>query len=248
MRYRFLLFDADNTLFDFTSGEKNAFCTALSAFGCADPAAVYPLYHAINDSLWKRYEKGEIEKARIFSDRFVLLSEKCGIDLPGDAVNAAYKKALSEQAILVEGAEALLSDLSAAGYRLFLITNGDAAVQTSRLSKSPLKPFFEKVFISEVLGYAKPSPLFFDAAAAAIPGFDRKKALVIGDSETSDIRGANNAGIDCCHIAFDKKPISPAVHADYQIGRLEELRPILLSTSETNHNGGSHFVYRKNFD
>ena len=236
MKYSFLLFDADNTLFDFTQGARVAFERALNAFGIACEEGDYALYSSINDSLWKRYERGEIEKSRIYSDRFVLYSEKVRKPLPAEAVNAVYKKALGEQAILIEGAEALLTDLKAAGYLLYLITNGDAAVQTSRITRSPLKYLFDGIFISEEIGHAKPSPLFFDAVAESIPGFDKRRALVIGDSETSDIRGANNAGIDCCHVAFDQKPLSEAVHAEYEVASLNDLRPILLP--KHNDSGG----------
>ena len=142
-------------------------------------------------------------------------------------MNALYKERLSEKSILMKDAEEVIKTLSARGYRLFIITNGDAKVQTGRFSKSPLTPYFEKIFISEVIGYQKPSPKFFEAVAEAIPAFDKEKALVIGDSETSDVAGANLFGIGACHMAEKSPPLSERVHAAYTIHALEELYALL---------------------
>ena len=230
MRYQFLLFDADNTLFNFHAGEKNAFTAALSDFSIENKDGFYPFYSEINNSLWKRYETGEIEKKDIFARRFAIFAEATGITVDPLLLNESYKAHLGKEAILMPKAEETLNALKTAGYRLFLITNGDAAVQTSRLTKSGLRRYFEAVFISESIGHAKPSPLFFEAVANAIEGFTKEKALVIGDSESSDILGANRFGIDACHVAAKSPPLSDQVYAKYQIQTLSELKTILLST------------------
>ena len=229
MRYEILLFDADNTLFDFSKGEKAAFSAALALHGIPETSEHYPKYTAINHALWQQLEKGEITKEMIFQTRFALFAKECNIALDPIAVNADYKAALSEQAILMPHAEETLKMLKDRGYRLFIITNGDKTVQQKRLHKSGLLSFFEKVFISEELGHAKPSPLFFEAVANAILDFSKEKALVIGDSESSDILGANRYGIDACHITANSPPLSDQVFAKYQIHQLNELTTILLS-------------------
>lgn len=226
--YLYLLFDVDNTLLDFNRGERLAFEQALASFGIEIRPCYYPLYHEANDALWKAYERREIAKERIYTDRFADFSRKAKLTLPCEEVERIYRDKLSTMALPIEGSAALLQDLKQAGYRLFLVTNGDERVQLSRLKKSGLSPFFEAVFVSEAVGHAKPSPLFFDAVENAIDGFDRSRALVIGDSETSDILGANRADIDCCHIRFGGKTLSDLVHATYEIESLNDLRHILL--------------------
>lgn len=223
MTYSYLLFDADNTLFDFHAGEKNAFQTALADFGFRETAEDYPLYSQINDSLWKLLEKGEITKDGIFATRFDRFLEKTNRQADGKALNACYKAHLAEQAILFPNAEELLQALKERGFRLFLITNGDKTVQNTRLTKSGLGQYFEKVFISEEIGAAKPDTRFFDAVANAIEGFSKEKALVIGDSETSDILGANRYGIDACHVTINSPPLSSAVYAKYTVDNLLDI-------------------------
>ena len=157
MKYTYLLFDADNTLFDFHAGEKNAFHKALAAFGFGENEDDYARYAAINSSLWKQLEKGEITKDRIFAERFVRFLKETNRVGDGIALNACYKESLANEAILFPHAKELLSALLQKGYRLFLITNGDKTVQNTRLALSGLGQYFEKIFISEEIGAAKPS-------------------------------------------------------------------------------------------
>ena len=77
-----------------------------------------------------------------------------------------------------------------------LRTNGITAIQTGRLAQSGLAPYFNQVFISEQLQTQKPDALFYEKIGQQIAGFDKEKALMIGDSLTADIQGGNNAGID----------------------------------------------------
>ncbi|MBQ4121969.1 MAG: YjjG family noncanonical pyrimidine nucleotidase [Clostridia bacterium] len=223
MTYTFLLFDADNTLFDFHAGEKIAFQKALADFDFSETPEDYPLYSAINDSLWKSLEKGTITKDGIFATRFVRFLEETNRQGDGAALNTSYKAHLAEQAILLPHAEEVLQTLKARGFRLFLITNGDKTVQNSRLQKSGLGQYFEKVFISEEIGASKPDTRFFDAVANAIDGFEKDKALVIGDSESSDILGANRYRIDACHVTVNSPPLSPAVYAKYTVDNLLDI-------------------------
>ena len=78
----------------------------------------------------------------------------------------------------------------------------------------------------EVLG-RKPKPEFFHRCFAAIPGFDPAKALMVGDSLTSDIRGGRNAGIRTCWFNPKDKPVRPDIRPDYTVRALEELPPLL---------------------
>lgn len=81
-------------------------------------------------------------------------------------------------------------------YRLYIVTNGNAASQRTRLAHSGLLPYVGDVFVSEDAGAAKPDKRYFDYVFSRIPGFEKERALLIGDSLTSDMRGAQNGGID----------------------------------------------------
>ena len=226
-RYKFLLFDADNTVFDFTAGSKIAFHLAMAACGLAGGEETFAVYEKINVAHWKAFERGEITKEAIYSGRLQALSQALGVAIDIDRFDAVYKKVLGEQALLMPGADAVIRRLHAAGFRLFIITNGDTAVQKARFARSPLTPCFEQIFISETIGVAKPEAGFFSAVMEAIDGFDNERALVIGDSPSSDIQGAMNAGLDAVYFDPDMKPLPPGIEARYTIRALPDLLDLL---------------------
>ncbi|MBR2987486.1 MAG: YjjG family noncanonical pyrimidine nucleotidase [Clostridia bacterium] len=227
MTYRYLLFDADDTLFDFDQSSRRAFHIAMTENGVTEQDGDYERYAAINLALWKQFERGEIEKQEILTKRFRRYAEAYGIACAPDAVNESYKLALCSQNILMPSALDVIKTLHQKGFRLFIITNGDANIQHRRLAGSPITPYIEKVFISEEIGYQKPSREFFDAVMTGIEGFEKEKALVIGDSETSDIKGANNAGIDACYFSPMGAALPVGITARYRISALTDLYAIL---------------------
>lgn len=224
--YRFLLFDADNTLFDFDRSERVAFEAALAAFGKSCGEREYAIYHEINDRLWKLFERGGITKASLSTERFRLTFAELGLDITPAGFAERYVEELSLCSFTVDGAVGLCRSLCT-GFELYLVTNGIERVQRSRFARSELRPFFRDIFISEALGAQKPSKEYFDRTAALIPGFDRAAALVIGDSLTSDIAGARNAGIDCCWFNPRGDALTGQAKPEYTIARLRELNTIL---------------------
>lgn len=227
MIYRYLLFDADDTLFNFDAGSRNAFREAMAMQGLSASDEDYDRYAAINLALWKQFEKGEIEKETILTKRFRDYTARYGIPADPDRLNEAYKAAIAKQNVLMPHALEVLTELRRRGYRLFIITNGDAAIQHKRLSASPITPLIEKVFISEEIGAAKPSSDFFKAVEQGVKGFDKALALVIGDSESSDMLGAQNAGIDACYFSPSDRPLPDGITAKYRINTLPELLTLL---------------------
>ncbi len=197
-KYKYLLFDADNTLFDFDRCERAAFRAALESSPLEYNEDVYADYHVINDGLWKLLEKGGIERSKLKSERFRLLFEKYGAE-GVDSVDfaAKYESKLGEQSYEIDGVYDLLKRLCAK-YDIYVITNGLTNVQESRFSRSRMTSLVKDVFISEKVGYAKPDKRYFDYVISQVGDPDRSDYIVIGDSLTSDIDGAINSGIECC--------------------------------------------------
>ena len=89
---------------------------------------------------------------------------------------------------------------------------------------SPFEKYIKKSYISQEMGCAKPERIFFDMVIADIGDSDRSRYLVIGDSETSDIRGAVGAGIDSVRLSDDENVKTAAT---YTVRDLRGLLPIL---------------------
>ncbi len=195
--YSILLFDADDTLFDFERCEANALHAAMDDCGLIYSKELNALYSKVNLKLWKELERGKITRERLISVRFRRFFDAAHISSDPEAMREAYPKRLSEQAVLFPGVPEMLKRLSdSKKYHLFVITNGLKTTQSGRFDASGIKEFFEDIFISEEIGFNKPDKRYFDAIAERIPGFDRERALIIGDSLSSDIKGGINAGID----------------------------------------------------
>lgn len=195
--YKYLLFDADNTLFDFDKCEEEAFKETFSLCQIQFSEEIYEEYHVINNNLWKLLEAGGISRESLKFERFARLFLKNDIPVDCHKVACIYEKMLGEMTFEISGNFDIIKKLSES-YQLFVITNGLTSVQENRFSKSRFTPFFKKIFISEKIGFSKPSKLFFDEVIKYISDFDLSHYLVIGDSLTSDIDGAIGAGIDSC--------------------------------------------------
>jgi HAD superfamily hydrolase (TIGR01509 family) len=127
-----------------------------------------------------------------------------------DRISVFYLEALSGQPQLFPGALATVRALAKA-YPLALITNGIASVQRRRFGASPITRYFQAVVISEEVGIAKPDPRIFAPALRTI-GVEARDVLYVGDSVTSDMAAARNAGMDFCWLNPAGAPI-PAGHA-----------------------------------
>ena len=223
-----IFFDLDNTLLDFDRGEAHALSRAFRQFGIDPTPAVLARYHDINLSQWELLEEGKLTKDQVLTRRFDLLFAELGVGCDSQEVCDLYESFLAEEHDFIPGALELLEALSPR-YRLHLATNGASAVQRRRLADAGILTYFQNIFISEEVGFHKPSPAFFLACFAAIPGFDHTSALMVGDSLTSDIRGGRNAGLRTCWFDRLGRPYRPDVLPDYTVAALDQL-PALLDT------------------
>jgi 2-haloacid dehalogenase len=110
---------------------------------------------------------------------------------------------------------------------MYLVSNGTASIQRSRIASSDIERYFEGIFISEEVGYNKPDKAYFDVCFATIEDFDPKQAVIVGDSLSSDIQGGKNAGITT--VWFNPKHLenTTKITPDYEIGGLMELLELL---------------------
>jgi len=93
--------------------------------------------------------------------------------------------------------------------------------------KSGFDRWFRGAFISEEAGASKPSRAYFDYVRAQLPELTAENCLVIGDSLSSDIKGANNAGLPCCWFNPRGLPMREGLHAEYEITDLRQLLDIV---------------------
>lgn len=224
---RNVLFDLDDTLFDFHKAEKIALTKTLVHFGIDPTEETLALYSTINAAHWKRLELGEISREEVKVGRYRELFETIGVECDPVKATAYYESMLAIGHYFMPGAPELLEELYRK-YRLYIVSNGTAKVQEGRIGSSGIAKYMDGIFISQILGANKPDKQFFDICFAEIPDFSLSETVIIGDSLSSDIKGGINAGITT--VWFNPKGIENDnnIKPDYTIKELSEV-PGLLS-------------------
>ena len=224
---RNVLFDLDDTLFDFHKAEKIALTKTLVHFGVDPTEETLALYSTINAAHWKRLELGEISREEVKVGRYRELFKTIGVECDPVKATANYESMLAIGHYFMPGAPELLGELYRK-YRLYIVSNGTAKVQEGRIGSSGITKYMDGIFISQILGANKPDKQFFDICFAEIPDFSLSETVIIGDSLSSDIKGGINAGITT--VWFNPKGIEndSDIKPDYTINELSEV-PGLLS-------------------
>lgn len=224
---RNVLFDLDDTLFDFHKAEKIALTKTLVHFGIDPTEETLALYSTINAAHWKRLELGEISREEVKVGRYRELFKTIGVECDPVKATAYYESMLAIGHYFMPSAPELLEELYRK-YRLYIVSNGTAKVQEGRIGSSGITKYMDGIFISQILGANKPDKQFFDICFAEIPDFLLSETVIIGDSLSSDIKGGINAGITT--VWFNPKGIEndSDIKPDYTIKELSEV-PGLLS-------------------
>ncbi len=224
-----IFWDIDNTLLNFYEAEKAAIrsCFKVLNLGeCTD--AMLTEYSAINKQYWLRLERGELTKQDVLLGRFKEFFHAYG--LPEDQAapfNDIYQVKLGDTVVYMENSYELLTKLKEKGYRQYAATNGTIVAQNKKLAGSGFDKILNGKFISDELGADKPSAAFFDRVFESLGDIDRGECIIVGDSLTSDIKGANNAGIKgCWYNPWGLENRTDSV-PDYEIAHLWDLEKIL---------------------
>lgn len=221
-----VFFDADDTLLDFRRSEAAAIAKTLAKLEIEPDEGVIALYSAINAEHWRMLERGEITRSKLQTRRFDILFDRLGLERDSRFTQSIYENFLAQGFFLIPGAVELLESLSAK-YRLYLLSNGAVKIQASRLEGSGIKGYFRDIFVSQSIGYNKPSGELFDYCFERIPDFSPESAIIVGDSLSSDIQGGINAGIHTCWFNPKKLPLIGEIKPEFEISALSELPELL---------------------
>ena len=227
-RYPIVLFDLDHTLFDFNTSKKLAFAEVMEAAGYdqAQRAELIETFGDVEKPLWAGLEAGTLTLDTLNDTRWSGLVERANLPDDPTALAAGYLDGLGRLGGLFPGARELL-DAVVTHRKLALITNGYAKVQRARMVNFDLGRYFDPIVISSEVGFAKPNVEYFDAVFEMLGRPPKSDCVVVGDSLTSDIAGAQRYGLDS--IWFNPKgqeaPETPPTHT---VNSLAEIAPLLL--------------------
>ncbi len=229
MKYKWLLFDADDTLFDYDKAELFALKNTLEHFGIEYSSACHLKYKQINKKLFTDLEQGLITSIELRTKRFKLLFSEFDINLEVETFSQTYLGNLSKSSMLIPGALDTIRTLHPK-FKMFIVTNGISDVQRSRFNNSDIKQYFRDILISDEIGAAKPARKFFDVIYKMIGEPDKSEIMIIGDSLTSDMTGGINFEIDTCWYNPHQAKNVNNLNISYEINTLDELIKIVKST------------------
>ena len=191
-------------------------------------------YEACNNRWWKKLERGECTKPQLFAGRFQDFLQETGLTGQPEEINRLYFENLAQGGALLPGRWSWCGTFPGRT-SCTLSPTATPSARCPGWSRSGLLPYVQDVFVSEDAGAAKPDVRYFDYAFSRIPGFEKERALLIGDSLTSDMLGAQNAGIDSMWYCPQARRDGPAWEEEakklsitYQVGSFEEMRRVLL--------------------
>ena len=242
-QYKAVFIDWDDTIGDFIGAAKMALHEMYDKYHLDDYFASHEefvsLYKPHNIELWDKYGKDLVTKAYLSFDRFFYplthgskveerlktKSERLEVAALAEQLSEDFLNLTTAHFSLLEGAEELVRYL-AKKYPLTVVTNGFVEVQYEKFDKSGLRDCFAHIVLSEEVGCQKPNPRIFEEALR-MNGLQAEDVVMIGDSWTSDIQGAINAGIDQIWIRKSKDPLPEGQSATYLVHTLSEVMEIL---------------------
>ena len=222
--YQTYLIDIDNTLLDFDAAEERSFKNVIESYRIPYEHSMLREYKKINRHLWDLLEQAKISREEVFHTRFSLYFKTLSQEIDGIEAESRYRSFLGSSPELIPHAKDTLIQLKNMGKRLYTASNGVYSTQIKRLKQTGIHDLFDGMFISEQVGSEKPSVHFFKHCFDHIPDFHLKETIMVGDSLSSDIQGAVNAGIDSClFIRTDSFVESAATHTIHDLSELLSL-------------------------
>jgi len=222
MKYKWVLFDADETLFHFDAyqGLKLMFSRFNVDFTLDD----FEIYQKVNKPLWVDYQNGNITAKHLQTERFTAWSQKLKVST--ETLNSGFLDAMAEICKPLDGAKELIEFLSSK-VKMGIITNGFTQLQTVRLEKTGFKDVFSTLVISEQVGIAKPDIGIFQHAFNTMDNPSKDEILMVGDNPHSDIQGGINASIDTCWLNVDKQEAPEGIKPTHEVHSLWQLLDML---------------------
>ena len=229
-QYKTLFIDLDDTLWDIHHNSKECLLEIYDDYGYNQYyetfADYYNVYMPSNFHLWGLYRDGKINKDELIVERFLMPIREFG------SYDAVYAKNLSDDFLerttcktkLVDGTMELLEYLKPK-YNMHILSNGFREVQYKKIENSGLKPYFDKIILSDDVGVNKPHVDFFTYALQNTNA-QSAETLMIGDSWDADILGAYNSNIP--QMWFNPEAMEPVGFSPtYNVKTLDQIKDIL---------------------
>ena len=229
MKYKAIFVDIDDTLLDYIPCCRQSFDEALQLIQMdhvEDKDRLFDLFMEISNRLFSEAKRGIYTVAQVMDLYPAEFIERAGWHQELlEPFTKGFRQGWGNSHALVEGAFEMLQTLYQRGYKLYAASNSFGHLQRKRLQLAGVLPFFEGTYISMDIGYDKPDRRFYNFALSDAH-LSADEVLMVGDSMTTDIIGAQQVGIDTCWFNPTHRPIGDA-QPTYEIHDLLSLLTVL---------------------
>ncbi|MER6344341.1 HAD family hydrolase [Streptomyces sp. NPDC001595] len=230
MSIRAVVWDVDDTLFDYTSADREGMRAHLAAEGLLagwdGPEQALVHWREVTDRQWARFAAGECSFEGQRRDRVRVFLDRPLTDAEADAWFERYLARYEAAWALFPDVVPVL-DALAASHRHAVLSNSSLFVQDRKLRVLGVHHRFETILCAAELGVSKPQAAAFLAACEAL-SLPPHQVAYVGDHPEIDGRGAADAGL--LSVWIDRVGGSVTVTAPpgpHRIASLSEL-PALL--------------------
>jgi len=226
--YKLIIFDMDDTLFDYVATEKLAIEGACHVQNVSFSDDAYLIYKKANDIAKKVlpnfiFDLPKFRKLRAVNF-FELMAYK---NMDEEKFNEDYLRISSQNGVLINGVLETITHISMhSRAALVVATNGSDYPRKNKLFSSPIAPYIARYYSSERMKVAKPDAAFFGNIMKDYDVYSHE-VINIGDDWSTDVMCAINAGISCCWFNWKNQHIDKQIPENIQIvtkfGDIEEL-------------------------
>ena len=230
MKYKAVIFDLDDTLFDRDAAQIRVVELIIKRF----------------PHIFSGHSKKRVVEAFMESDRLSTVDFEAGVPSDGlrqkrsriflqllgieegdaDAITDMYVKEYPVVNMPITGAVPLVKKVSKR-LPVAVVSNGLPDAQYKKIRAIGLDGIFSSIIISEEIGIRKPDSRIFYYAADLLK-IKPLECLYVGDSFTNDVVGAKSAGMQVCWFRRELKDEGiTGVKPDFTITNLRELINIL---------------------
>ena len=241
---RALCLDLDETLLNSDGVHNDAIAYTSQAIAGSQPGMsgtrLIGTYHTVvtnyGAEVESKWDGGDLNAASFTLEAWRRALSACGCTDEAVAVRAAemHYRLAARGYRLFDDAPPLLAAARGAGLPLALITNGPTDLQRSKVGVLDIGHWFGVVAISGEVGIAKPDPRIFEHVLRGL-GVPNDGVWHVGDNLSSDVAGANAAGLTSVwlnRLGASRTERDPA--PDLEIASLSELVPLLTGTDRVN--------------
>lgn len=213
---RHVLFDMDNTLWDFVGAKREACRAVVEDLGAGDADALYQYFRRPGVG----YE--DLQNIRDYLS---------GLGAEREAYGRAcwiYERAKLTTIRLFDGVEETLEAIAGAGLTMAVVTDAYSFQALTRLEQTGIKDYFSYLVTPDLTGRKKPDPVQFRCALHALSA-DPAETMVVGDSIRREVAPARALGMQAAYALYGdhSEGPEPICRPDYVLEEIRDLIPAL---------------------